>query len=145
MGQELAGVWHDCRRVTAHDQRNLQRFCAGLHAHTGTARRRPVGRADHCHPCRPGTHGRQPSLHRGHRHRRERHAAHRVQPDGPAPHWLAPGLLVQCRLHLGRRRRHDRESGGEDQGAAQLLHHRRHVPALRRDGQGQRLQPQRAL
>ena len=38
LGQELAGVRHDRRRVAAADQRDLQRLRAGLHADAGAAR-----------------------------------------------------------------------------------------------------------
>ena len=75
LGQELAGVRHDRRRVAADDQRDLQRVRAGLHADTGAAGGRPPRRPDHRDHRRPGADGRQPALHRRHRHRRQRDAA----------------------------------------------------------------------
>ena len=80
LGQELAGVRHDRRRVAAADQRDLQRVRAGLHADAGAARRRRARRADHRDHRRPGADGRRPALHGRHRHRRQRDAAHPVQP-----------------------------------------------------------------
>ena len=59
LGQELARVRHDRRRVAAADQRDLQRVRAGLHAHAGPARRRRARRTDHRDHRRPGADGRQ--------------------------------------------------------------------------------------
>ena len=90
---------------------------------------------------RPAADGRRPPLHGRHRHRRQRDAAHPVQPAREAAHRLAPGVLLQRRLDQRggcgqvRARRENRE------GAAQLQHHRRHVPALRRPGHGHRHRP----
>ena len=102
LGQELAGVRHDRRRVAAADQRDLQRLRAGLHADAGAARRRRARRADDRDHRRPGADGRQPPLHGRHRHRRQRDAAHPLQPARQAAHRLAPGVLLQRRL--GQRR-----------------------------------------
>ena len=80
LGQELARVRDDRRRVAAADQRDLQRLRAGLHADAGPAGRRLAGGADDRDHPRPGADGRQRPLHRRHRHRRERDAAGRLQP-----------------------------------------------------------------
>ena len=102
LGQELAGVRHDRRGVAAADQRDLQRLRAGLHADAGAARGRRARRADDRDHRRPGADGRRPPLHGRHRHRRQRDAAHPVQPARAAAHRLAPGVLLQRRL--GQRR-----------------------------------------
>ena len=60
---------------------------------------------------------------------------------GQAAHRLAAGVLVQRRLDQRRRRGHRRARRPHDQGAAQLQHPRRHVPALRGPGLGQRHRP----
>ena len=75
--------------------------------------------------------GAEPPLHRRHRHRRQRDAAHPVQPAGQAAHRVASGVLVQRRLDQRGGRGHDRARREDRQGASQLHHHRRHVPALR--------------
>ena len=59
LGQELAGVRHDRRRVAAADQRDLQRVRAGLHADAGAARGRRARRADDRDHRRPGADGRR--------------------------------------------------------------------------------------
>ena len=97
LGQELAGVRHDRRGVAAADQRDLQRLRAGLHADAGAAGRRRARRADDGDHRRPGADGRQRPLHRRHRHRRQRDAAHPLQPARAAAHRLAQGVLVQRR------------------------------------------------
>ena len=53
---------------------------------------------------------------------------------GQAAHRLAPGVLLQRRLDQRGRRGHDRARREDREGAAQLQHHRRHVPALRGHG-----------
>ena len=53
---------------------------------------------------------------------------------GQAAHRLAPGVLLQCRLDLGRRRGHVRARRPHDEREAKLQHPRRHVPALRGPG-----------
>ena len=63
---------------------------------------------------------------------------------GQAAHRLAPGVLLQRRLDQRRRRGHDRARRPHDEGAAQLQHPRRHVPALRGPGLGQRHRPDRS-
>ena len=80
LGQELAGVRHDRRGVAAADQRDLQRLRAGLHADAGAARGRRARRADDRDHRRPGADGRRRPLHGRHRHRRQRDAAHPLQP-----------------------------------------------------------------
>ena len=57
---------------------------------------------------RPGADGLQPPLHRRHRHRRQRDAAHPVQPARQAAHRLAQRVLVQRPLGEGQRRDHRR-------------------------------------
>ena len=80
VGQELARVRHDRRRVAADDQRDLQLVRAGLHADAGTTRRGRAGGPDDRDHRRPGADGRQRPLHRRHRDRRQRDAPDRVQP-----------------------------------------------------------------
>ncbi len=145
LGQELAGVRHDRRGVAAADQRDLQRLRAGLHADAGAARRRRARRADDRDHRRPGADGRQPPLHGRHRHRRQRDAAHPLQPARQAAHRLAPGVLVQHRDDQRGRCGHVREGRQEDQGEALVHADRRHVPALRGHGIGHRLRPVAAV
>ena len=114
LGQELAGVRHDRRRVAAADQRDLQRVRAGLHAHAGPARRRLARRADDGDHPRPGADGRQRPLDRRHGHRRERDAAGRLQPDRQAAHRRAAGVLVQHPVGQRRRRDQVRARRGQD-------------------------------
>ena len=57
LGQELAGVRHDCRRVAAAAQRNVQRLRAGLDADAGAARGRRTRRPDDGDHRRPGADG----------------------------------------------------------------------------------------
>ena len=102
LGQELAGVRHDRRGVAAADQRDLQRLRAGLHADAGAARGRRARRADDRDHRRPGADGRRPPLHGRHRHRRQRDAAHPLQPARAAAHRLAQRVLLQRRLGHGR-------------------------------------------
>ena len=117
LGQELAGVRHDRRGVAAADQRDLQRLRAGLHADAGAARGRRARRADDRDHRRPAADGRRRPLHGRHRHRRQRDAAHPLQPARAAAHRLAQRVLLQRRLGPGERcdhgrarRRQDRES-----------------------------------
>ena len=104
LGQELAGVRHHRRRVAADDQRDLQRVRAGLHADAGAAGGRPARGPDDRDHRRPGADGRQPALHRRHRHRRQRDAADPVQPAREAAHRPADGVLVQRPDAHGERR-----------------------------------------
>ena len=119
LGQELAGLRHDRRRVAAADQRDLQRLRAGLHADAGPARRRRARRPDHRDHRRPGADGRQLALHGRHRDRRQRDAAHPLQPARAAAHRLAQRVLVQRPLGPGERRHHrgarrqDPDQGGD--------------------------------
>ncbi len=145
IGQELAGLRHDRRGVAAADQRDLQRLRAGLHADAGAARGRRARRPDHGDHRRPGADGRQRALHGRHRHRRQRDAAHPVQPARRAAHRLADRLLVQ-RPDPPRQRGDDRREGrGQEDRRARRDLPRRHVPALRGHGRGQRHRPHRAL
>ena len=64
---------------------------------------------------------------------------------GHPAHRLAPGVLVQRRLDQRRRRGHHRARRPRDQGAPQLQHPRRHVPALRGPRLGQRHRPDAAV
>ncbi len=82
--------------------------------------------------------GSDPRSHGRHCHRRQRNAADPVQPAREAAHRLAPGVLLQRRLDQWRRRGHLRTRGPGEEGAAKLQHPRRHVPALRGPGLGQR-------
>ena len=91
---------------------------------------------------RPAADGRRPPLHGRHRHRRQRDAAHPVQPARQALHRLAPGVLLQRRLDQRRRRGDPREGGaGPTKERRSFSVTRRHVPALRGPGQGQRHRP----
>ena len=143
LGQELAGLRHDRRRVAAADQRDLQRLRPGLHADAGAARRRRARRTDDGDHRRPGADGRQPALDGRHRHRRQRDAAHPLQPARAAAHRLAPGLLVQ-RPVGPRQRAITVERGGAKTEKATFTRHRRHVPALRGPGHGLRHRPRRS-
>ena len=146
LGQELAGVRHDRRGVAAADQRDLQRLRAGLHADAGAARRRRARRADDGDHRRPGADGRQRPLHRRHRHRRQRDAAHPLQPARQAAHRLAQRVLVQRPLGEGQRCDHRRARRRQDEDReGDLQPSRRHVSALRGHGLGHRLRPVRAV
>ena len=142
LGQELAGVRHDRRGVAAADQRDLQRLRAGLHADAGAARGRRARRADDGDHRRPGADGRQRPLHRRHRHRRQRDAAHPLQPAREAAHRLAQRVLVQRPLGEGQRCDHRRARRRQDEDReGDLQPSRRHVSALRGHGLGHRLRP----
>ena len=145
-GQELAGLRHDRRRVAAADQRDLQRVRAGLHADPGPTRRRRARRPDDGDHRRPGADGRRPPLHRRHRHRRQRDAAHPVQPPRPAPHRPAQRVLVQRPVACGPAARSPSNAAPARQAKKATLHPpRRHVPALRGPRHGHRHRPDRAL
>ena len=100
--QELAGVRHDRGGVAAAHQRDLQRLRAGLHADPGAAGCRRARRPDVRDPRRPGADGDKSPLHRRHRHRRPRDAAHPLQPAREAAHRLAPSVRLQRALGPGR-------------------------------------------
>ena len=85
-----------------------------------------------------------PAVHRRDRHRRQRDAAHPVQPAREAAHRLAAGVLLQRRLDQRGGRGQVRARREDRQGAAQLQRHRRHVPALRGPGHGLRHRPVRS-
>ncbi|CAA9349910.1 MAG: Excinuclease ABC subunit A paralog of unknown function, partial [uncultured Nocardioidaceae bacterium] len=146
VGQELAGLRHDRRGVAADDQRDLQRLPAGLHAHPRAPGRRPARGADDRDHRRPGADGCEPALDRGHRHRRQRHAADPVQPRRSAPHRPADGVRLQRPDPHRQRRDEDREGrqGGEDRRQGRRLPGR-HVPPVRGHGGDQRLRPDRDL
>ena len=109
LGQELAGLRDDRGGVAAADQRDLQRVRAGLHADAGAARGRRARGADDGDHRRPGADGLRPALHRRHRDRRQRDAAHPLQPARQAARRLAAGVLLQRRLDQRRRRGHPQE------------------------------------
>ena len=137
---------HDRRGVAAADQRDLQRLRAGLHADAGAARGRRTRRADDRDHRRPAADGRRPPLHGRHRHRRQRDAAHPLQPARQAAHRPAQRVLLQRRLGPGERRDHRRARCRQDQDReGDLQPHRRHVHALRGPGQGLRHRPHPAL
>ena len=145
LGQELAGVQHDRGGVAADDQRDLQRLRAGLHADAGPARGRRPRRADDRDHRRPAADGCRPPLHGRHRHRRQRDAPHPLQPARAAAHRLAAGVLLQRRLDQRSGCGHARARRADREGAAELQHHRRHVPTLRRPRLGLRHRPHPAL
>jgi energy-coupling factor transporter ATP-binding protein EcfA2 len=120
-------------------------FVQGFMPTAGAARGRRPRRADHRDHRRPGADGRRPPLHGRHRHGRGRDAAHPLQPARAAAHRLAQGVLLQRRLDQRGGRGHARARRQEREGAAQLHHHRRHVPALRGPRLGQRHRPHAAL
>ncbi len=96
---------------------------------------------------RPGADGLEPTVHRRHRHRRLRDAAHPLQPAREAAHRLADGVLVQRPDADGERgdeHREVRRPGREERGAQRRLPGR-HVPALRGHGLRLRLRPHRAV
>ena len=146
LGQELAGLRDHRGGVAADDQRDLQRVRAGLHAHPRAARRRPPRGPDDGDHRRPGADGRQPALHGRHRHRRQRDAADPLQPARRPLRRPADGVLLQRPDPQGERdddHREGRSHRAPDRQAGGLP--RRHVPALRGHGQGQRHRPHRAL
>ena len=147
LGQELAGLRHDRRGVAADDQRDLQRVRAGLHADAGAAGGRPPRGPDDGDPRRPGADGRQPPLHRRHRHRRQRDAADPLQPARHTTHRSPDGVLVQrpdAQGERGDEHGEGRRPGREGRGARRGLPGR-DVPALRGHGLGLRLRPGGAL
>ena len=102
-------------------------------------------RAHHGGPGRPASARRRPAVHRGHRDRRRRAAAHPVQPARAAARRPAAGLLVQRALDERGRCGDGREGGPHGQGATQLQRRRRHVPALRGTRVGRRHRPHRPV
>ena len=146
LGQELAGLRHHRGGVAADDQRDLQRVRAGLHAHPRATRRRPPRGPHHGDHRRPGADGRQPALHGRHRHRRQRDAADPLQQARRPVRRPADGVLLQRPDPQGERdddHREGRPHRAPDRQAGGLP--RRHVPALRGHGQGQRHRPHGAL
>ena len=89
--------------------------------------------------------GAERPLHGRHRHRRQRDAAHPLQPARQAAHRLAPGVLLQRRVGSAARAR-SRSSRGSKASEKRSVRkrHRRHVPALRGPGLGHRLRPVRS-
>ena len=80
LGQELARLPDDRRRVPAADQRDLQRVRPGVHGDAGAPGRRLAGGPDDRDHRRPGADGRERPLDRRDRDRRQRAAADGVQP-----------------------------------------------------------------
>ena len=146
LGQELTRLRHHRGGVAAADQRDLQRVRAGLHADALPSRRRPPRGPDDRDHRRPGADGGQPALDRRHRDRRQRDAADPVQPARGPLRRTADGVLLQRADPQGQRdddHREGRAHRAPDRQAGGLP--RRHVPALRGHGQGQRHRPHRAL
>ena len=116
-------------------------FVQGFMPTHGPPRRRRPRRPDHRDHRRPGADGRGRPLHGRHRHRRQRDAAHPLQPAREAAHRGAAGVLLQRRLGQGERRDH-RPAWRQDRDQEGDLHpHRRHVHALRGPRLAQRLRP----
>ncbi len=171
VGQELARLRHDRRRIPPDDRRDVSRLRPGLHAVALAARRGRARGPDHRDHRGPGAHGGERPLHRWHRDRRERAAADPLQPPRPAARRLAERVFVQhphrprdrhdhdrarrpdhgrpvgeARLdRLALRRRGDRRAGLGPDRAAFLHGHGRDVPALRGPGHGLRHRPRPAL
>ena len=146
LGQELARVQHHRRGVATADQRDLQRLRAGLHADAGAARGRRARRADDRDHRRPGADGWRRPLHGRHRHRRQRDAAHPLQPARAAAHRIAQRVLLQRPVGPSERcdhrrtwRRQDPDQEGDLQPSG------RHVPTVRGPGFSDRLRPVAAL
>ena len=108
VGEELAGLRHDRRRVAAPDQRDLQLVRAGLHAVDAAPRRRRTRGPDDRDHRRPGADGCRRALHGRHRHRRQCDAADPLQQTRTATHRLAQRVLVQRSLGQGERIHHRR-------------------------------------
>ena len=145
IGQVVAGVRHHRGRVAAADQRDLQRVPAELHADDGPARGRRPRRADDRDHRRPGADGRQRALDGRHGDRRQRDAARAVEPPRQAAHRAVDGLLVQ-RPDAQSERGDDRRQGqGRADRRPRRRLSRRHVPAMRGHGTGQRHRPVAAL
>jgi hypothetical protein len=103
--------------------------------------RSTCSRADDRDHRRPGADGREPALHRRHRHRRQRDAAHPVQPARAAVRRARHRLRLQ-RPDPRRERRHATEKGGRRRRASCATRlPGRDVPALRGHGLGQRHRP----
>ena len=120
-------------------------FVQGFMPTHGAARGRRARRADHRDPRRPGADGRQPPLDGRHRHRRQRDAAHPLQPARQAAHRLAQAFSFNVPSVTGERRDHRRAGRGQDEdGEGDVQPPRRHVPALRGHGLGDRLRPLRS-
>ena len=131
LGQELAGVRHDRRGVAAADQRDLQHIRAGLHADHGAARGRRARRADDGDHRRPGADGRRRLLHGRHRHRRQRDAAHPVQPPRAAAHRTAERVSPSTSPRSERAVRSRSSVGPQDRAGATFYPHGRHVYVAR--------------
>ncbi|CAA9378256.1 MAG: Excinuclease ABC subunit A paralog of unknown function, partial [uncultured Nocardioides sp.] len=146
LGEELTGLRHHRGGVATDDQRDLQRLRAGLHAVAGAPRGRLPRGADHRDHRRPGADGGQPPVHGRHGDRRQRDAAHPLQPTGVAADRSAHRVLVQRPDPQGERSHVDRQGrpGGEERGPRRRLP-RRHVSSLRGHGHHQRHRPHRAV
>ena len=145
LGQELAGVRHDRRRVAAADQRDLQRVRAGLHADAGAARGRRARRADDRDHRRPGADGRR------------RRAPRSAPPPTPTrccascsagsgkPHIGSPQAFSFNVASVSGAGAVTVERGGRTTKERRSFSiTRRHVPALRGPGLGHRHRPDRS-
>ena len=146
LGEELAGLRHDRRRVATPHQRDLQRVRPGLHAEPGAPGRRRARRAhdgDHRRPAADS--GADPRSTVG--TATDANAMLRILFSRlGTPHIGPPqAFSFNVAVDLRRRRRQHRRGRSHDQGAPQLQHHRRHVPALRGSRLGQRHRPHPAL
>ena len=120
-------------------------FVQGFMPTHGAAGGRRARGADDGDQRRPGADGRRRPLHRRHRHRRQRDAAHPLQPARQAAHRLAQRVRLQRPLGQGERRDHGRARRQDPDQEGDVQPPRRHVSALRGPGRGHRLRPDRAL
>ena len=127
--------------IAAESQRMINEtysaFVQGFMPNAGAARGRRARGADDGDHRRPGADGRQPPLHGRHGHRRQRDAAHPVQPARQAVRRPADGVLLQrpdAQGERGDEHREGRRPGREGRRPGRGLP-RRHVPALRGHGQ----------
>ena len=143
LGQELARLRHDRRRVAAADQRDLQRLRPGLHADAGAARRRRARGPDDRDQRRPGADRQRPPLTVG--TVTDANAMLRILFSRLGkPQIGAPGAYSFNVASVSGSGGITVERGGKTKTEkATLQPHRRHVPALRGPGLGQRLRPDR--
>ena len=121
--------------IAAESQRMINEtysaFVQGFMPTTGAARGRRTRRPDDRDHRRSGADGLQPPLHGRHRHRRQRDAAHPLQPARAAAHRVAQRVLVQRAVGEGQRCDHRRARRRQDEDGEGDLHpSRRHVSAL---------------
>ncbi len=142
LGEELAGVRHDRRRVAAADQRDLQRLRAGLHADAGAARGRRARRADHGDHRRPGADGRRTRAPRSAPPPTPTRCCASCSAGSGEPHIGPPSAFsFNVAVGHGERRDHGRARATGPDREGDLQPHRRHVPALRGPRLGHRLRP----